>query len=324
MPSAAPRRHLLYHAAMTRSSRSALRAAGLSRLCHVGALTLFASLNACIVQAAMAQSACPTVGLEHVAMVSVDERLEIALTDGRLLRVAGIEPVRPTPDNPDFATAARDALQKALTGGLDIIPLAGPDRWGRIPVFAFLPTPAPKAPASKAPAPSLATWLLAQGYGRFMPEPAASACQQNFLAIEASARTAQRGLWHDPYYAVIAATDRRAFVEKTATNVIVEGQIIDVDARPKRLYLLFGPRHSGGFAVTIMQRAVKIFDRAGFDFHALIGRRIRIRGLLDLRFGPQIEVSEPGAIEIVSQPETLPGVGQHVEAKAADLSEKPQ
>jgi endonuclease YncB( thermonuclease family) len=319
VPSAAPRRNLLYHAAMTRSSGSTVRAAGLSRLRHAGALALFASLSACMVQGALAQSACPVTGLEHVAAVSVDERLEIALTDGRLLRVAGIEPVRPTPDDPDFATAARDALQKALAKGLDIIPLAGPDRWGRIPVFAFLAAPAPNASA-----PSLAAWLLAQGYGRFMPEPAATACRANFLAIEASARAAQRGLWRDPYYAVIAATDRRAFVEKTATNVIVEGQIIDVDVRPKRLYVLFGPRHSGGFAVTIVQREVKIFDRAGFDFHALIGRRIRVRGLLDMRFGPQIEVSEPGAIEIVSQPETLPGVGQHVEAKAADLSEKPQ
>ena len=303
---------------MRRSSGSA--ACGLPGLCSAGALALFiALLNMGIAQRAMAQSGCPTAGSQHVAAASVDERLEPSLRDGRLLRIAGIEPVRPTPANPDFATAAREALQRALAAGFDIIPLAGPDRWGRVPVFAF-----PPASTLPAPAPSLGAWLLAQGYGRFMPEPAAAVCRVDFLAAEAKARTAQRGLWHDPYYAVIAATDRQAFADKTATNVIVEGQITDVDRRPKRLYLLFGPRDSDGFAVTIVQRDVKIFERAGFDFHALIGRRIRVRGLLDMRFGPQVEVSEPDAIEIVSQPETSPGAGQHVEAKAADPSEKPQ
>ena len=63
------------------------------------------------------------------------------------------------------------------------------------------------------------------------------------------------------------------------------------------------------FAVTILQRDVKIFDRAGFGFHALIGQRIRVRGLLDLRFGPQIEVSEPDAIEIVSAARGCPWRG---------------
>ena len=307
-----PRGDLLYHASMTHSS-SSCRPHRLAMLCYASALLLAAWGNL-----ARAQSVCPAAGIERVAVASVDERLEFTLKDGRLLRLAGIEPVRPTPDNPDFDTAARDALRNALNDNFDIIPLADPDRWGRIPVFAF------RSHALGAAESSLAAWILAQGYGRFIPEPAATACQADFLTAEAPARAAQRGLWHDPYYAVIAATDRHAFAEKAATNVIVEGQLIDVDVRPKRLYLLFGPRDSGGFAVTIVQRSVKIFERAGYDFHALIGRRIRVRGLLDMRFGPQIEVSEPGAIEIVSQSEVSSGVSQHVEAKAADPFEKPQ
>jgi endonuclease YncB( thermonuclease family) len=279
--------------------------------------------GALAVPRAAAQASCPVAGIERVTLASVNERLELTLKDGRVLRAAGVEPVRPTPDNPDFAVAARDALRQSLGDTLDIVPLARPDRWGRIPVFAFLPAMTPSAPAG-APEPSFAVWLLAHGYGRFMPEREAIACRSSFLAAEAAARAARRGLWRDPYYAVIAATDKNAFADKAATNVIVEGRVVDIDVRPKRLYLLFGPRGSGGFAVTVLQRDVKIFDRAGLGFHALIGRRIRVRGLLDLRFGPQIEVSELGAIEVVPLPEAEPGAGQHVEAKAADPSEKPQ
>ncbi len=280
------------------------------------AIALVASLA---MPPAEAQQLCPVAGNERVAVASVDERLELALTDGRVLRVAGVEPVRPTPDNPESDMAARDVLRAAVADGLDIVTLGRPDRWGRIPVFAFLP------PMSAAiPEQSLAAWLLARGDGRFMPEREANICRAAFLDAETAARAARHGLWSDPYYAVIAATDQSAFAEKAATNVIVEGRVADIDVRPKRLYLLFGPRGSGGFAVTMLQRDVRIFDRAGFGFHALIGQRIRVRGLLDLRFGPQIEVSEPDAIEIVSQPGVTPGAGQHAEAKAADPSQKPQ
>ncbi|MEJ0050571.1 MAG: hypothetical protein WDN02_05085 [Methylovirgula sp.] len=157
-----------------------------------------------------------------------------------------------------------------------------------------------------------------------MLERGANICRAVFLDAEKAARAARRGLWNDPYYAVIAATDQSGFAERAATNVIVEGRVTDIDVRPKRLYLLFGPRGIGGFAVTILQRDVRIFDGAGLGFHALIGQRIRVRGLLDLRFGPQIEVSEPDAIEIVPQLQVAPGAGQHAEAKAADPSQKPR
>ena len=73
-----------------------------------------------------------------------------------------------------------------------------------------------------------------------MPEPEAHPCRADFLAAEAAARARRSGLWQDPYYAVIAATDTRAFVEKAATNVIVEGRVRDIDIRPRRSYLLFG------------------------------------------------------------------------------------
>jgi hypothetical protein len=51
--------------------------------------------------------------------------------------------------------------------------------------------------------------------------------------------------------------------------------------------------------VTILQRNLAIFERSGLRFDALIGRRLRIRGLLDLRFGPQIEISSPDELELI-------------------------
>ena len=157
-----------------------------------------------------------------------------------------------------------------------------------------------------------------------MPEPEARSCQADFLAAEARGRAQGRGLWQDPYYAVIAATDTAAFAERAASNVIVEGLVRDIEIRPRRSYLFFGPRHSGGLVVTILQRDVKIFERAGFAVRALIGKQIRIRGLLDLRFGPQIAIADPASMEILSASGGGPDGGQPVEAKTANPDEKPR
>jgi hypothetical protein len=35
------------------------------------------------------------------------------------------------------------------------------------------------------------------------------------------------------------------------------------------------------------------------DVHALVGHRLRLRGLLDTRFGPRIELADPDEIEVI-------------------------
>jgi endonuclease YncB( thermonuclease family) len=242
-------------------------------------------------------STCPDSATDRAAIANIDERLEITLKDGRSLRLAGLEPPRPTPDAPDFDISARDALKARAGDEIAFTLLAQkPDRWGRIPVFAFFDQPGAE-PVSAGQV------LLAQGFARFMPEPEARPCRTLFLAAEAAARSANLGLWRDPFYAVIKATDHDAFAERAATNVIVEGRLTGVDKGPLRTYLQFAPRRERAFSVTILQRNVKKLEQAGFDFSALIGRTLRVRGLLDLRFGPQIEVSGADEIELLPEAE---------------------
>jgi len=263
---------------------------------------------------------CPQVGASRAAVASINEQLEISLKDGRTLRLAGVESPRPTPDAPDFAANARDVLAKRLQGQIIFTPLAQqPDRWGRVPAFVFFDSSTPgNRPLSAA------QFVLAGDYGRFLPEPEAHPCPADFLAAESAARTAKLGVWRDPYYAVIAATDRSAFTEKAATNVVVESKLVAVDRGTTRTYLEFAPRSERSFSVTIVQRYVKIFHQAGFDFHALIGRTLRVRGLLDLRFGPQIEISSSDEIELIQNVEEARGMGGDSDAKAATPPEKPR
>jgi endonuclease YncB( thermonuclease family) len=253
-------------------------------------------------------AACPTAGTETAKVTKVDDRLDLALADGRSLQLVGLDPPQATKEQPDLALRARDSLAARVGAGINFLPLsATPDRWGRIPAFVFFPG---------QDAPQAADYLLSQGFARYMPTPEAHACRSAFLGAEAKARTAQRGLWRDPYYAIIAATNRAAFADKAASNVIVEGPLAAVTSTGFRTTLDFAPRREHAFSVTILQRNVAIFERSGLDFHALIGRTLRVRGLLDLRFGPQIELSSTDAIELITNEQKQGSVDRRSESNA--------
>ncbi|WP_162180441.1 thermonuclease family protein [Methylocapsa aurea] len=231
-------------------------------------------------------------------VASVNERLELTLVDGQTLKIAGVDPPRPTPDQPTIDAKSRDRLGQWLAGQEILYRPMGQrqDRWGRLPALVFAPAASPRSP----PLP-LAEALLDAGLARFEPGPEARQCRAALLAAESGARAAALGLWADPYYAIIPATDRASFPEKAGTSVIVEGRVTGVESGQFRSTLLFGPRRGWHFSVTILQRNIKIFDAAGFNLAGLAGHTLRVRGLLDMRFGPQIEIANPDEIEVVSE-----------------------
>lgn len=262
----------------------------------LGALQFVAPDASAARQTAIVLTACPSVGTQAAQVTKVDEHLDLALADGRSLHLVGLDPPQATRQSPDLPRRAQNALTQRVGAGITFIPLsAKPDRWGRIPAFVFVATDASGQAQRNA-----ADILLEEGLARFMPTPETHACRADFLAVEEKARHAKLGLWNDPFYAIIAATNRTDFADKSASNVIVEGRITNVSSTAYRTTVEFAPRHDHAFTVTILKRNVAIFERSGLDIKALIGRILRVRGLLDLRFGPQIEIASSDDIELIS------------------------
>lgn len=268
-----------------------MRAASLAAACLVSSSAVAAPRQASAI--------CPQAGNDRADVAGIDERLDLALKDGRILHLAGIDPPRPTPQSPQRDMEARDALAAALRGRtVTLVPLAQkPDRWGRVPAFAF-------AEGIGETESSIGLFLLRKGLARVRPQAEIHACRKAWLAAEAAARGATLGLWADPYYAIIAAEDLSAFAEKAATDVIVEGRLKAAIRGKTGLRLEFATKSvSQGeegrrFSVIILQRNLRIFDQAEMKFETLIGRALRVRGLLDMRYGPQIEVANPDEIEV--------------------------
>ena len=230
-------------------------------------------------------------------VAGVDERLGIHLEDGRIVRLGGLDTPVPSRGSPQTAAAARQFVAGLLVGReveLDLM-ASGPDRWGR--TLADLAIPEASRETSAGTAGSIAIALLAAGHARVRPEFEARGCAPARLAAEDEARRARLGLWRDPAYAIVEASDAAALTARDGQFVVIEGRVRRVGFARSRLYLDLVPY--GGPTVVIARKLAPALAREGRPVERLTGEVIRARGALDDRPRPRIEVDEPAMIETV-------------------------
>ena len=260
-------------------SRSRSRRARRLARCLAAWLCLIAAAPA---QSAFAACAPPPLGEGRVAEI-VDGR-SFRLTDGREVRLAGIEP----------AGASKTARIKALStilAGQDVS-LRGasdaPDRYGRQTAFVFL------APSQRL----VQAQLLSEGEALVLPDVGDKDCAAALTAAEAEARTAKRGTWsvNDVIKNAESSDDILAGIGRFT---VVEGKVLSVRQSGATIYLNFGRSWRQEFAVTISRRVWPAFAAAGIALKSLENRRIRVRGWIEERHGPRIDVVRVGQIEVL-------------------------
>ncbi|WP_375599266.1 thermonuclease family protein [Devosia sp. Naph2] len=143
--------------------------------------------------------------------------------------------------------------------------------------------------------------MVRAGLARVYSFPDNRQCLDQLFAAEAQARTERLGIWADPYYSVRAA-DRPAELAALAGNYeLVEGRVLLADQSGSRVYLNFGRIWKEDFTVVIEAPALRLFEKDGLDPLTLDGALVRIRGWVDNRDGPRIEVTHPEQIEVLAR-----------------------
>ena len=226
----------------------------------------------------------PPQGEGHVADV-VDGR-SFHLADGREIVLAGIEPAAS-----DATKANRAAVLSAVIADHDVT-LHGeddtPDRYGRQPALVFLA-------GSETPVQAL---LLAQGAALVSADIADKGCAASLLAAEAEARASQRGIWASPS-AIKNAESPDDILAGIGRFTVVEGKVLSVRQAGATTFLNFGRNWTRDFAVTISRRALPNLVGAGIVPKSLENKRIRVRGWIEARTGPRMEVQRAGQIEVL-------------------------
>jgi hypothetical protein len=234
--------------------------------------TRMAALGLAVVTA-QAALACGALS-EQAKLEGVTPSGEVVLAPGGRARLAGLVL------DPRAAAALRGRLGQNL-GVADLAP--SPDRWGRRAVDLFDPDGA-----------SLTLGLVEQGFARVRAEVETRGCEAERLEAERGARAAGEGLWADPG-AVLDAKDLAALAAAGGRFVLVVGDVRRIGATRTRMYLDFAPTR--GLSVVAARKLEPQFRRAGLDVMDLAGRRVLVRGVLDNRFGPRIEIADPAMIE---------------------------
>lgn len=234
------------------------------------------------------------VGRGSVADVADDATL--ILNDGRRVRLAGVEVVRPPADaGPGrrwpLADAALTALREWVGAGELTLwsEVAEPDRHGRLVAY---------------PRRDDETWvqdvLLAKGLARVRPVVGDTARAAAMLVVEADARRRGVGIWGTRAFAV---RDAEADVERLARSgaelTLVEGVIRRAEVRRGRLYLDFGADWRRDFTAIAASRVSRNWLAKGADPAAMVGRKVRVRGWTRWSYGPGIDVEVPEQMEFL-------------------------
>jgi endonuclease YncB( thermonuclease family) len=217
-------------------------------------------------------------------VASVKSGDEVVLANGLDVRVTGIQ--APWPDEPGGAQA-RDALA-ALVLGRDVQLFYGGarrDSHGR--ALAQVRIVDGRRWVEGA--------MLSEGWARVRTFGDNRALAQPMLDAEADARAARRGLWAMKDYEVRLPQEVTADVTGFQ---LVEGRVEGVTGTDRGTYLDFR-KDRRGFAVLIDAHAVGDFEAAGAAPSSLMGRLVRVRGIVG-RDG-QMRIDHPEPVELLKE-----------------------
>ncbi|MGH1587781.1 pentapeptide repeat-containing protein [Methylobacterium phyllosphaerae] len=191
------------------------------------------------------------------------------------------------PDAPEAAAAAQAWLEARRGARVTVVPRGQADRWDR--ERADILTDAEDG--------DLAGALIAAGLAFADANEADALCRPALRLAEAAARRRGLGFWQEP---LPAAQDGAALRARAGHFVVVEGRVRHVGERGARTYLDFAARGTDGLTVTVSKRTWRMMRARGLSAASLEGRRVRVRGLLEVWRGPTLEAAAD-AIEMLEE-----------------------
>jgi len=218
--------------------------------------------------------ACGREIIGEVTVASVIDGLTFVATDGHQVRLVGIE------------APNASGLRRLIGGKTVTLKAVGQreDRYGRNRAYVYLGDSL------------IQQKLLREGSAYIASRPAPNPCADALIAAEREARRNARGLWADPELRPKSAANRDEILRAKGKFALVEGKVLNVREFGGTIYLNFGRRYTRDFSVAIAQRDARKFALAPKHWQ---DKTILVRGVVEERNGPVIEVSEPQQIELI-------------------------
>lgn len=144
--------------------------------------------------------------------------------------------------------------------------------------------------------------MLREGLARVYSFADNRFCLNELYQIEAQARVDMVGIWDgEAFYAIRDASKPERILQRLDQYEIVEGRILNADRVGSRIYLNFGEYWKEDFTIVIERAGMRRFEDAGIDPLQFEDALVRVRGWIESRDGPRIEVTHPEQIELLAR-----------------------
>lgn len=162
----------------------------------------------------------------------------------------------------------------------------------------------------------LQAYLVQTGQARVAIRDINDACKSRaLLRGENLARDKRLGLWSGAGYAIRAADKPWELLRYRSTLQIVEGRVHAIAQVRSKIFINFGRQWRRDFTIGVRRRFSRKLRVAGLTLEQLKGRKIRIRGWIERRGGPYIQLRQSEQISLVPAPK-LAGSAQDKERAA--------
>ncbi len=251
---------------------------------------------AVLITSGMAHAACDLKDGGEATIVEVLNTESLLLEDGRALRLAGTLPPR-TQARWAQAMGLKDKLMQVLKErlvGKEVRLRVGErerDRYGRLLGHVFVGTGDEEVWMQQT--------LVRDGLAMAQSFPDNRDCIRRLQKAEREARRKGAGFWDQGVFRVRDAADTQSLDGLVYSFQIVEGQVRDVAENRGRIYINFGDDWRTDFTATVAPSDRDSFKGSGIELSDVDGQKIRVRGWLERRNGPMIDVTHPEQIELV-------------------------
>lgn len=243
----------------------------------------------------------------------------LVLDDGGVVRLIGALAPRArdagaAPESWPPENDAIKALSDLVLGKTVKLAFAGrrTDRYGRLLAHVFVRNGTAEEWVQGA--------MLAYGNARAYGLPGNFACAGELLAHEAQARQNRTGLWNNGVYRLLHADKPSTLLAMRGKYGLVVGTVMSLGQAKGATYLNFGADWKTDFTGRIARSVLLNHPELSGTLEALRGKRVIVRGWIERRNGPLIDIADPSQVELVhgeadvtegvdaAPPASLPGV----------------
>lgn len=222
----------------------------------------------------------------------------LLLADGSKVRMIGIQAPKLALGRNGFedwplADEAKQTLADITLGTEVRLAFGGErmDRHGRVLAHVFV---------NSSPELWAQEYMLKEGMARVYSFADNRFCLDKLLKAESVARAENKGIWANDYYQLRYADRPEDLLTHIDDYELVEGRILSAKKAGSRIYLNFGRDWKEDFTIVIEKAGLRAFEKSGIDPLDYEGALVRVRGWIENRDGPRINVTHPEQIEILA------------------------